>query len=83
MTVPRPTLTTVTSGLTLANTSALTALALTAMEESGSREHCFWPLRRPGVSSDAVELPDLVEPGQEGSAQFDGSAAEQVKRCSM
>ena len=36
MTVPRPTLTTVTSGLTLANTSALTALALTAMEESVS-----------------------------------------------
>ena len=34
--VPRPTLTTVMPGLTLANTSALTALALTAMEESVS-----------------------------------------------
>jgi hypothetical protein len=31
-----------------------------------------------GIFANPVELTDLVEPVQEGSAQFDGSAAEEV-----
>ena len=51
------------------------------VEHTGAVEHGDLDELTPqhlGILADAVELPDLVEPGQEGSAQFDGSAAEQV-----
>ena len=45
------------------------------VEHTGAVEHGDLDELTPqhlGILADAVELPDLVEPGQEGSAQFDG-----------